>query len=120
MIMPLFKWNQEQKDIEIGDINDISLIEMIVVSGDEICKITYKDGTYRIFDSAEDRALNYYDQYYIVFDLSTNINLLLFKPFVLRNSSYWYDKCTIDELKDEKVRFYETEDSEWTNIYKSI
>ena len=46
----------------------IDSIEVSVISGDEVITINYKDGTSESHDASDDRYLDLYDGFYIVFE----------------------------------------------------
>lgn len=67
----IYDYNNQPKEIDTGN-KEIDIINVTVISGDEVITIYYTDGTSESFDSSEDRRINYFDDSYIIFqkDLS--------------------------------------------------
>ena len=55
-----------KKEIIIPDFEDVVELEVMVISGDEILAVLYKNGRIKKFDSSDDRFVSYYDGSYIV------------------------------------------------------
>lgn len=67
----IYDYNNQPKEIDTGD-KEINLIDVKVISGDEVITIYYTNGTFESYDNSEDRCISYFDDSYIVFkkDLS--------------------------------------------------
>ena len=62
----IYDFLNEEKIIPIT--KPIDSIEVSVISGDEIITINYKDGTSENHDASDDRYLDLYDGFYVVFE----------------------------------------------------
>lgn len=90
LIMRLVDYSGKTKMAELGDLNDIAVITIRVVTGDEIAKVIYKDYTTGEFDSSHDRYQDYYDGEYEVyrFDEPSEDQLLFNEKWKERTDSY--------------------------------
>lgn len=88
MKLRLIDYSDESKEVEIGDLKDIAVIEIKVVSGDEIAQVVYKDYTIEESDSSNIRFIDYYDGSYTVYNVKTGVNLLEDPKFKDRKTSY--------------------------------
>ena len=61
MILELMDWENTKVQFDIGDINDVFVININVVTGDEIAAVVYKDGQTEIFDSSSNRLMDFDD-----------------------------------------------------------
>lgn len=59
-------YDYANRETEINTKEDIEKIEVIVISGDEIIKIFFLDGTFEKFDSSKSRIINYFDGEYTI------------------------------------------------------
>lgn len=77
----LFDYQGNKTTANIGNLDDIYLIQMLVFSGDETLIVVHNDGFTEYFDSSSTRHEDYFDRYYIVYmpngkNLLTNDNWL--------------------------------------------
>lgn len=84
-----YKNKKVKTNIDLDKLDEIQRIEIRVITGDEICKIQYKDGKEEFFDSSNSRLTDYYDYEYTLYDALTNKNLI--EKFLKRKSSYDID-----------------------------
>jgi hypothetical protein len=113
MIVPIMNALSEKKKIDVGDLLDISKMFIEVLSGNESLGVIYKDGTVKIFDSAnetykiiESRSelansvicdpeyyykneikSEYPEGKYMIFDRSKKLNVIELEPFANRKRS---------------------------------
>ena len=85
-----YKGEETDVDIECA-LDDIFIISITVLTGDEIMSIIYKDGSKETIDSSMERWENCYDCEYDVYNPGQGINLLENERFMNRTNSYWYD-----------------------------
>lgn len=89
MKLKLMDYSDKLFEYEIGDLNTIDSIQIDVISGDEVGDVIYKDGSYKIFDTANsDRLEDFFDGSYVVYDINDDINLLNDLEWVNRKTSY--------------------------------
>lgn len=81
-----YSGNKVKTTIDLNKLEDIQRIEIEVVTGDEICRVQYKDGKREKFDSSNCRMTDYYDGEYTLYDVIDNTNLI--DKFLKRTSSY--------------------------------
>ena len=73
----LVDFQSERKEFKIKNFENVVTIEIKILSGDEVAKIIYKDGSIITFDSSGDRFMNYYDDdYHLPLDLLNSFNKL--------------------------------------------
>ena len=75
--------------IDLNKLDEIKIIIIIVLSGDEICLVKYKNGKEEKFDSSNCRINGYFDNFdnmYTLYDISENINFI--EEFKKREDSY--------------------------------
>ena len=89
-ILKLVDYAGNTKLVELGDLNDIAVITIRVISGDEIASVIYKDYTINEFDSSDDRTTDYYDGDYEVyrFNKPAEGQLLFYEKWKERIDSY--------------------------------
>ena len=62
-------------DVDVGNLEDIFEIRVLVLSGDEILKVTKKNGDYMEEDSDRHcRSINFYDAEYSIFNSTLGVN----------------------------------------------
>lgn len=62
-------------DVDVGELENILDISILVLSGDEIIKVTKKNGEYLEEDSDKHwRSMNFYDGEYSIFNSALGIN----------------------------------------------
>ena len=75
MKLQIMNCYEDRIDVNVGDLEDILDITVLVLSGDEILKITKKNGEYMEEDSdRHSRCLNFHDAEYTVFNSTLGIN----------------------------------------------
>ena len=85
----ILDYKGNKKTVEL-DLDNIRLIDLMILSGDEILIVTYKDGTVKDFDSSSCRAMSFFDGSYPVYDPETDFSLLEDPGWLARKSSYDY------------------------------
>ena len=90
LILRLVDYSGNTELAELGDLNNIAVITIRVVTGDEIAEVIYKDYTTGTFDSSRDRCSDYYDGKYEIyrFDKPAEGQLLFNKKWKERTDSY--------------------------------
>lgn len=62
-------------DVDIGKLDDVLRISVLVLSGDEILKVLKRDGSQIEEDSdRHERSVNFYDGEYTIYDPSLGVN----------------------------------------------
>lgn len=89
MELRLMDYAGGSKTFEIGDIENIARITIRVITGDEIATVIYKDYSSKEFDSSYDRMIDYFDDMYDIYNITSGLNLLDDPEFKNRKSSYW-------------------------------
>lgn len=97
MTLELLDWNDEITEFDIGDRNDIAMISIKVVTGDEIATVIYKNYTVAEFDSGVGRMQDYYDGEYVIYRFDEDNNLIDSDKFKNRKTSYDFQHFDIDE-----------------------
>lgn len=82
----LFDYQGNKTTVDIGNLDDIYLIQMLVFSGDETLIVVHNDGSVRYFDSSSTRSYDYFDSYYIVY-MPNRKNLLANDNWLNREDS---------------------------------
>lgn len=69
---------------------NISMITIDVITGDEVATVYFKDGAAKEFDTGIERILDYFDYSYILYNSNTakEKNEEILKKFLNRNTSY--------------------------------
>ena len=67
MVINLIDYNNCKHPVDIGDLDNIKIMAIHVVTGDEILYVLYKDDTEKVFDSSEDRMGDFDDGAYMVY-----------------------------------------------------
>ena len=90
IILRLVDYSGKTELAELGDLNDIAVITIRVITGDEIAEVIYKDYTTGEFDSSNDRTTDYYDGEYefFRFDKPAEDQLLFNEKWKERANSY--------------------------------
>ena len=86
MEIVLFDYEATKKTFDIGELKDVSKIEIIILSGDETAEVYYKDSAMAWFDSSDDRVIDYYDDIYTVYDIADGTNII--DAWMKREDSY--------------------------------
>ena len=75
MTIQIMNCYDDKIDVDIGELNDISEISILVLSGDEILKVWKKDGSTIEEDSdRHSRSMSIYDGEYRIYDSEKGIN----------------------------------------------
>lgn len=90
MKIKLFNYRDEPVEYEIGELKDIKIIRILVLSGDEIANVMYKDGERASLDSCDTRCEDFFDTSYDVY-VEGYLNRLNDPNFVNRQGSYDYE-----------------------------
>ena len=91
MTIKLLNYRGVPVEVDIGDFNNVARMTMDVVSGDEVLNVMYKNYDVKIFDSSDDRTMNFHDDEYEVYSFDNpGPNILDNEKFMNRTSSYWY------------------------------
>lgn len=88
MVIELMDYQSKKVTFDIGNIEDIVLIVIRVLSGDEVATVLYRNYTIKTFDSSYERMADYHDYEYIVYDAINGINLLNDDIFLNREDTY--------------------------------
>lgn len=83
----LYDYQGNKTTVDIGNLEDIYLIQMLVFSGDETLIVIHNDGSVEYFDSSSTRSNDYFDSYYIVY-MPNRKNLLANDDWLNREDSY--------------------------------
>lgn len=86
MKVKLMDYKGKKTEFEIGNLEDVFVANMEVISGDEVLTVTYKDKTLKVFDSSDNRAMNFFDDSYVVY--MPGLNLLENERWLKRKTSY--------------------------------
>lgn len=97
MTLKLLDWNDEITEFDIGDRDDIAMISIKVVTGDEIATVIYKNYTIAEFDSGVNRMQDFYDGEYVIYRFDEDNNLIDSDKFKNRTTSYDFRHFDIDE-----------------------
>ena len=89
MLITLYDYAGDKTRHDIGDIKDIYLADIRILSGDEVLNVTYNDGTKKIYDSSKHRFNSHYDGSYIVYMPNVK-NLFEDTNWLRRKDSYSY------------------------------
>lgn len=87
-LLEIMDWdnNRTTTDIDLDDLSQISRIEILVLTGDEIATIHYKDGTEKEYDSSKGRLRDFYDGHIVIYDEAIELDRL--EEFQKRRTSY--------------------------------
>lgn len=96
MTIKLLDRTAKETRVDIGDLKDIAVMRIDVVTGDEILTVIYTDYSVKKFDSSNDRLANFADNDYEIYNIVTGVNLLTDDEFMGRTNSYWYRRTRFD------------------------
>lgn len=68
-----YKGNITNTEIDLDKLDDIFMITIKVVSGDEIAEVIYKNGTKEVFDSSDSRMWDFDDGEEIIYSPEVNL-----------------------------------------------
>lgn len=96
MNITIMNYNDEKVTVDVGD--NVATINIDVISGDEVARVTYKDYTTILYDSADIignwRLMDCYDRSYEVYNFHKEENLIDNPLWKNRKTSYdsaWSD-----------------------------
>lgn len=89
MTLELMDWNGQKIPSEIGELSDIAVIDIAVISGDEVATVIDKNYNVEIFDTAY-RYQSCLDGEYRLYDFREDENLLFDEKWKNRKSTYWF------------------------------
>ena len=76
----------------IDNFNDVEMMIMSVVNGDEVLDITYNDGTAEtVGPGRTNRYADYVEYIYVIYDSDESENLIDYPGFIDRTSAYWLE-----------------------------
>lgn len=91
MKIKILDYKSRAKEVDVGELKDIRKMKVEVVTGDEILRVTYKDGNEAIFDSADDRTRSFFDGDYELYNTETEPEINeLENPEWLNRTNYSY------------------------------
>lgn len=93
MFIKVMDYNGDKHNTSVKweQLSKIKIIEVTVISGDEVMTITFEDGTKKTFDAGENtRSTDYFDDHYILYDVSRSSkdNAHSVCKFMKRRNSY--------------------------------
>ncbi len=90
MTLQIMNYCNDKIDVDVGELDDISTISILVLSGDEIITVKKKNGSMIEEDSDRHlRTVNFYDGEYIIYDPSNGVNVL--DEWAKRKNSYDFE-----------------------------
>lgn len=89
MTLELMDWKGRKIPSEIGEFSDIVVIDIAVISGDEVATVIDKNYRVGIFDTAY-RCQSHPDGGYRLYDFREDKNLLFDEKWKNRKSTYWF------------------------------
>lgn len=84
----LIDWAGRNTEVDVGNFEEIAAMRVMVVSGDEVLLVIYKDHTTERFDSSTDRIEHYLDNEYEIYNIESGLNLLENEDFMSRTDPY--------------------------------
>ena len=91
MVIKILDYKSRGKEVDVGELKDIRKMTVDVITGDEILNVTYKDGSYKRFDSSDDRTRAFYDGNYELYNTETEPEINeLDNPEWLNRTNYSY------------------------------
>lgn len=90
MKVKIYDYADASTEVEIGNLEDIAIMGIEVISGDELLHVTYKNYDTRVFDSSECRNIDCYDGGYTIYDFrkKKEDNLLFDEKWNSYSNSY--------------------------------
>lgn len=67
MRVKILDYKNNETAVNIGNLDEIYLVIMQVITGDEELIVIYNDGSIKYFDSCPERKEDHIDEYYIVY-----------------------------------------------------
>lgn len=92
-------------DIDLDNLEDILSLYVLVLSGDEVLTVTYKDGSSACYDSSNCRTIGFYDGEYALYNSEVGINKITDEYLKSENS---YERMNIvgAEIESNMFRIY--------------
>ena len=113
MKLTLLDYQANKTTFDIGDIDQIEKIKIVVITGDEIAHVIYKDGSEDNFDSCDCRITDYHDGAYKIYDSKKENNLLFDDGWLERKDSYDYLYDHDEDFDDEDRDEFGYEEFDW-------
>ena len=88
-VLNIIDFRNRKKKITINNFENVLIIKIDVVTGDEILTVVYKNGKKIKFDSSSDRMLDFFDYTYYILDKSNDFDII--KKWVERETSYDFE-----------------------------
>lgn len=90
MTLTIYDYNSNAVEVEIPakTVDDIDLIDITVLTGDETGKVILKNGDTIHFNASDHRLVDYYDGSYCVQGSERIKQWLEFKPTYVKTASY--------------------------------
>lgn len=89
MTLELMDYKGERKSFTIGNLDEIAVINVEVISGDEVATVVYKDYRIETLDTSY-RVQNHPDGVYELYDFRKELNLLTNERWINRKSTTWF------------------------------
>lgn len=86
----LIDWAGRNTEVDVGNFEEIAAMRIMVISGDEVLLVIYKDYTTERFDSSSDRIGHCLDNEYEIYNIESGLNLLENEDFMNRTDSYYW------------------------------
>lgn len=91
MVIKILDYKSRANEVNVGELKDIRKMTVEVITGDEILIVAYKDGSYKRFDSSDDRTRDFYDGDYELYNTETEPEINeLENPEWLNRTNYSY------------------------------
>lgn len=97
MVLTLLDYKNNASAHDIGKLNDIAVVIISVISGDERAIVVYKNSEIRSFDTCYTRNLDFYDGDYVIYNAFSEKNAIDDPKFLSRKTSYEYFANLIEE-----------------------
>lgn len=100
MDIKVLKYNGDVTVKTIDNFDEVDMMLITTISGDEELFISYKDDTTEVVNPGKaNRYEDYIDYIYVIYDADKSKNLIDNPIFMDRTSSYWLDDN--DDIYDE-------------------
>ena len=96
MELKLLDYRGRETIADIGDLDDIAVIEIKVVTGDEVATVIYKDFTTDYFDSSNSRTQDCFDYSYELYRYDKEDNIM--------DKDYWKNRKSSYDLEERAWR----------------
>lgn len=87
MIFEILDYTGERHSVDLGDFDKIARIDIVVISGDEVVSVIFKDFT-TAFADIGGRWCDFIDDEYEIYNYQKEKNLIFDPDFLNRKSSY--------------------------------